>query len=35
MGDRKPKGAMNVERRTWDKDYYEKLARERSEQVGK
>jgi len=33
MGDNKAKGALNVERRTWDKDYYEKKAQERLEKV--
>jgi hypothetical protein len=29
-----PKGALNVERRTWDIEEYERKAKERLEQVG-
>jgi len=29
----KPSGALNVERRTWDLEHFEKVAKERLEQV--
>jgi hypothetical protein len=30
---KKPSGALNVERRTWDLEHFEKVAKERLEKV--
>lgn len=32
-GNKKPSGALNVERRTWDVEHFEKLAKEKLERV--